>query len=293
MNVNNMPPPVRTFVQVAIVAALIFTVWSIRGLESDRDDDRARTETVEGVLAGACGAASFRELRSQGLVEECRLAQTGDLGEAVPEADLEDPPDDGDVLPDAGDTDPSDVLPPSNTNGLVKAAVFEYLDENPLPVTPGYENAIGRSVAAYLTENPPEPGRPPNPGEIRSAVRDALLANPPEDGADGLPGIGVVATTLDGCDVVFSYTDGSTERVGPLCGPAGASADPPSDEQIAAQVAAYCAANGDCRGPSGVVTVADDCNPPDGEVLTNVDPEYNAETGTFRLVCESKPSLLP
>lgn len=68
-------------------------------------------------------------------------------------------------------------------------------------------------VADYLTANPPEPGRAPTEQEIRSAVGSVLTAAPE----------------------VFR-------------GPPGENA---TDDQVAAQVAAYCSARGDCRGADG------------------------------------------
>ena len=104
------------------------------------------------------------------------------------------------------------------------------------------------------------------------------MANPPKTGADGAPGRGIVTAALEGCDVRFSYTDGSTSSVGPLCGRDGTDAPPVTDDQVNAAVGRYCEANG-CRGPQGErgepgaagypesITLADgqECTDPDGD----------------------------
>lgn len=277
---------VQGLVVVSLIAAGYFASDRIGGLEEDNVEEQSTSTAISAILAQSCGAASFKELREQGLVEECRLAQEGALADAIPDDALPEPdaePTDinPDVVADDEDSTPGDVQPP--TTGEIAAAVDEWFADNPLSTTPGYNRAIQRSVAGFLTANPPEPGRPPTQGEIRSAVRAALIANPPEDGTDGR---GVASVAVDGCDIIFGYSDGTTDRVGPVCGPA------PSDERVAQAVVAYCAANGECRGPAGpagVVRTEDNCQPPDGEFVTDVSTSYRPDDQTIVLTCTSAP----
>lgn len=295
--------------QVAIVACLLIIYVSVRGLEGDAVDDRAaaetdraKTETVANILASTCGVASFRELRAQGLVEECRLAQSGELPDEIPEADLRNPAEAVDVLPDDENATPADVLPVGDgspaTTAQVTAAVITYLDRNPLPSTPGYDRAIRRAVNGYMMLNPPPVGQFPTTQDVQDAVRTAILANPPTDGTPGADGVAVADATIAGCDVVFTFSDGSTATVGPLCGPQGEPGPPPSTADLVAAFDTYCTANGECRGasgpsgpagPTGVVTVLDECTPEAGQFITDVTPTYDPDTRTVTIACTSGP----
>jgi hypothetical protein len=73
-------------------------------------------------------------------------------------------------------------------------------------------------VANYLRQNPPEPGRPPSPEEIAAAARAVLTADP----------------------ALFQGAQGEK----------GDQGDGPTDEQVLAQVAAFCS-DGRCRGERG------------------------------------------
>lgn len=292
-------PVFRAVIQAAIIIGLIVCAFSVGDLRNAATEDRATSTAMGGILATTCGAASFQELREQGLIEECRLAQEGELPDAIPQDELPDPDADvDDVEPDviADDTNavPADIDPPDGpgpSNAQVQAVVADYFRSNPLPNTPAYQRAIGRAVTTYLTEHPPEPGRPPTEGEVTEAVQIALLANPPADGVAGADGRSVAAASLDGCDVVFTYSDGSTDRVGPLCGP------PPTDTQVANAVAAYCNANGECRGPqgpvgpAGVVRTEDNCQPDDGQFVTDVSISYAPEAQTVTISCATSSVL--
>lgn len=287
----------------ALVAAYFFIDSRVGGLKETVETQGGKQAAVQSMLASACGAASFEELQRQGLVEECRLAQAGELDDAIPD-DAAQPNDEPsevepDQIEDEPDATPADVKPAPLSQEQVNAAVNAYFSENGIPLGGGYSRAIKRSVTAYLTANPPEPGRPPTDGEIRSAVRAALVANPPEDGtdgadgADGSDGVGVAAASLDGCDVVFTFSDGTTDRVGPLCGDDGEPGPPPTEAQINDAFAAYCSANGECRGPTGVVAANDNCQPSPGEFVTNVDPIYDENSQTFTITCQTAPILGP
>lgn len=301
-------PWARGSVQALIVLALIVIAWQVRSV-SQRADDNERTATaVNAILAQSCGAASFEELRGRGLVEECRLAQDGSLTKAIPDKKLPSADaDPGDVDPDVVDDDdsstPADLLPPATPAEVaVGRSVANYMTRNPLSVQPGYERAIARATATYLSANPPAKGRPPTTAEIQDAVRAALEANPPvpgtngvngTDGASGANGVSVTSTALAGCDLVFSYSDGSTAKVGPICGANGEPGPAPTDKQIAQAVAAYCEGNGACRGergPAGVVQTTDSCESVPGRYVSNVDISGpSGDPATLTLTCETLP----
>lgn len=298
-------PVVRRVAQGIIVLLLLTAGWQFN---ERLGHEESQTAAVNAILARSCGAASFKQLRNQGLIEECMLAQKGDLAEAIPDDALPKPgaaPSDvdPDVVQDDNTSTPADLAPgplgPSDPQVL--RGVEAYFDLHPLGTQEGYQRAVQRATVAYLTENPPAPGRPPTDREIRSAVRVALVANPPADGvdgADGSDGRGVAAASIDGCDVVFTYSDGATDRVGPLCGADGAPGPAPSDQQVADAVAAYCSANGECRGPQGpqgepgVVQTSDNCEPANGEYVTDVNisgPE--GDPATITITCTTEPFL--
>jgi hypothetical protein len=283
----------RWVLVLVLIVVAVLSGTRIGGLVDDNEDAESENAAVQSILATACGAASFEDLQKQGLVEECRLAQAGELADAIPD-DAASPGDDpSQVDPDVIDDDPNgtpaDITPPSAPGGpsyaQVSAAVDDYFARKGIPVTPAYERAIRRATTTYIAAHPPKDGRPPTTREITRAVRDVLLANPPADGSDGRS---VASASIDGCFVVFTYSDGTTDRVGPLCGPQGEPAPPPSDAQVAAQVAAYCDANGECRGPAGepgVVQTSDSCQPSQGEFVTDVSITYDASSQTIRLDC--------
>lgn len=120
-----------------------------------------------------------------------------------------------------------DVVPIPPTPEQTSAAVADWFAARDLSLTPGYSEAMQDAVARYLTRNPPPAGKDgsgPTDQQIADAAAAYLIANPPADGADGTngdDGRGLVSAVLDGCDVVFTYTDGDTDRVGPICGKDG------------------------------------------------------------------------
>ena len=114
---------------------------------------------------------------------------------------------------------------------------------------------IERAVAQYLATNPPDDGVDGRPGTdgtdapstaqvvqqvtpaVREAVVDYIAANPSADGQDG--------------------DDGSP-------GGDGAPGPSPSDEQVAAAVAAYCDSHDGCRGPAGADSTVPGPQGPEG-----------------------------
>jgi hypothetical protein len=127
------------------------------------------------------------------------------------------------------------LVPVPPTSEQTSAAVADWFAARDLSLTPGYSEAMQDAVARYLTRNPPPAGKDgsgPTDQQIADAAAAYLIANPPADGVDGSNGAdgrGVVSAVLDGCDVVFTYTNGDTDRVGPICGNDGADGTNGSD----------------------------------------------------------------
>ncbi len=131
---------------------------------------------------------------------------------------------------------------------------------------PPSETQVRMAVEAYLFLNPPEPGRPPTLEEIQGAVnffcsRFSQCVGPEgeegeqgERGVQGVPGaVGpqgqrgpVGATGIPGPQGTpgIQGLQGLQGQQGPV-GPA------PTQVQINAAVAAFCAANNGCKGPAG------------------------------------------
>lgn len=302
-------PGVRAVARVTLIVVLVALAVGYIRLDDDAREDRGTTDAAVAILASSCGAASFADLRAAGLLEECRLARSGDLPAALPDAVAENgapEADAADVIPDDPDVSPDQVTREPTEDEIraaVEPQVTAYFEANPLPTASDYQQSIRRSVVRFLTANPPAPGPGPSDEQVQTAVRDALLANPPDEPTDGTNGTngtdgtdgddgqtgpagpagrGIAQASLDGCDVVFTYSTGATDRVGPLCAP------PPSDQQIAQAFAAYCDANGQCRGPSGIVQIVDDCTPTEGgRFLTDAALSYDAATSTLTLTCDA------
>ena len=117
----------------------------------------------------------------------------------------------------------------------------------------------------------PEPQAPivqPPPAEvsterIQRAVAQYLAANPPADGVDGQPGADgedpptaaqvVQQVTPAVREAVVEYIAANPPTNGQAGAPGsdGAPGPGPSDEQVAAAVAAFCDAHDGCRGPEG------------------------------------------
>lgn len=139
-------------------------------------------------------------------------------------------------------------LPPASvpstdriTSEDIEVAVADYFQRFPIRVPQVSTSAIQSAVAEFLTANPPAPGRPPTDREVADQVVSYLTANPPRSGRDGQDGAvgpagqagvegkdgrGVASAALDGCELVLTYTDGASRRLGPICGADGAKGDP-------------------------------------------------------------------
>lgn len=254
-------------------------VEDVRAARADTRVNAAAVESVETLLADVCAAAPERALEDDGLDSECKLAEAGNIEEQVPIAD-------GDRVDDGGSG-----LNQDQVQGVVADYVRRYLTDLP----PGYRDDLRAAVVDYLADRRGPRGqrgragadaRPPTTRQIAAAAAAYLQANPPPPGPAGDPGAagrGLVTTFLDGCDVVFTYTDGSTSRVGPLCGPQGPQGvpgepgRPPTTEEVAAALDAYCAArpDGDCVGAQGPAGAAGATGPagPAGRGIASIECE--------------------
>jgi len=121
----------------------------------------------------------------------------------------------------------------------IEVAVADYFQRFPIRVPQVSTAVIQSEVAAYLTQNPPPAGRPPTDREVAEQVVSYLTRNPPPagprgvpgdtgpsgaagtNGTDGTDGRGIASAALDGCELVLTFTDGTTRRLGPICGPKG------------------------------------------------------------------------
>lgn len=261
----------RGAVQVAIIAALV-VAWllhehSIDTLRADEQRADATATAVQAILADACGSVDFATLQAQGLVAECRLARNGDMDAAVARYLAAHPtkPQDvpGNIVPDSPTSSPAPA-----SRGSIDAAVSDWFANHDLPLRTDYLTALRGAVADRLRTHPPKPGRPPTKAEIAAAVAAYLTSHPPRDGSAGR---GVSSAALDGCGVVFTYTDGSTDRVGPICGADGKDA---TDAQVADAVAAYCADRDNCRGPKGDPGYPTSFTLENGEVCSDPDGDH-------------------
>lgn len=129
----------------------------------------------------------------------------------------------------SGEEPAVDPLPPEDTvltedeaRNLTLELVRAYsVDE---PAVRGIVNAAVRKIET----TPGPPGDSVTPQQVYDATEAVvlpwLMANPPKNGADGR---GIKAVTLrdDGCTLVTTLTDGTSNELGPICGargPAGA-----------------------------------------------------------------------
>jgi hypothetical protein len=262
---------------VVLVASALVTGHQVDDLRASRavlagDVQQARAQTrtnaaavesMESLLADVCDSARDAALEDDGLETECKLAEAGNIEERVPVVD----PVTGPVAPAGPSAD------------QIQHAVDGYLRRYLADLPGSYTDDLRSAVVDYLAEHPTvgeagergergKPGRdaaPPKVAEIAAAVAAYLQANPPPPGQPGEPGaagVGVAAAFLDGCDVVFTYTDGTTSRIGPICGPTGPQGEQgvqgepgraPTAEEVRAAVDAYCSErpSGDCVGPAG------------------------------------------
>lgn len=268
---------VRRAATVAIVAILAGSAF-VGGRQTDtiraeRDDAGQAAQTnadsvdkAGEILADVCKAAPDKSIKATGRTRECQLAEQGKIQEVVPV-----------------------VTPQVRIERVSKADIEQVVDEylagylTDLPAR--YRADLRQSVVDYLTANPPAAGKDGKPGPaptldvVAGVVVDYLQKNPPAPGKDGSNGVSVTAVTLDGCDLVFTYSDKTTGRVGPVCGPSGTAGQDgpgPTAAELRAAFDAYCSdqPGGTCEGKAGAAGYPTGWREPDGTVCTDPDDDH-------------------
>lgn len=219
---------------VVFIATLVVTAFATGraqdGLRADVNvsTSAARTNAqsvgkVEKILADVCKAASDKNVSKVGRADECKLAEAGKINQTVP------------------------VIQPQVryqpvSRGQIEQVVDAYLENRLRELPDQYRAALRQDVVDYLKANPPKDGAtgktgpPPNAAQIAPVVASYVAAHPPpaaKDGKDGTngtngvngqqgaPGVSVTGASLDGCDLVFTFSNDTSVRVGPICGKDG------------------------------------------------------------------------
>jgi hypothetical protein len=119
-------------------------------------------------------------------------------------------------------------------------------------------------------------------------------------GRNGDDGRSITSASPSGCDVILSWSDATTTRVGPLCGPAGPSGTPGADGQDGQDGAPGEPGPAGPQGPPG--DAGTDGAPPRGWVTTRADGSEETctrdagspdDAPTYRCETTSPPTLLP
>jgi hypothetical protein len=252
-------------------------------LRSERDSAGAAAQTNaestdkvgNGILADVCKAVSDKQLRAIKRERECSLAEKGQIDKVVPI-----------VTPQVT----VQRVSQQDIEKVVDAYLADYLTDLPAK----YRDALRTEVVVYLTENPPKPGKDgkpgpaPTPAAIGAAVATYLTQNPPVPGKDGANGVSVASAALDGCDVVFTLSNDTSVRVGPICGPKGEKGDGATAEELRAAFDAYCSdqPGGTCKGTAASPGYPTGWRQTDGSVCTDPD-------GDHFYTCEQPPPPTP
>jgi hypothetical protein len=283
----------REAARVAIIVILVVTVMlATRNtdlLRDQRDGAAAAAKTngesvnkVGEALADVCKAAPAKSIKATGRTRDCQLAKQGKIKELVPVIQPTPPP-------------AKVVVSQADIEKAVDAYLGNYLTD--LSVT--YRAQMRRAVIDYLTANPPapgpqgKPGPPPSTAVVAGVVVDYLQKNPPkagpagDAGATGPSGVSVVGAALDGCDVVFTFSNDTTTRVGPVCGKDGRDGEKgpgPTAAELRAAWDSYCAdqPGGTCEGPRGPAGYPEGWQNSNGETCTDPDGDhfYTCVVGT-------------
>lgn len=274
---------IRRGATIAVVVALVVSAYlggrQTDGLRDERDNAGAAAQTNaestdkvgNEILADVCKAATPQKLKAIKRERECQLAEKGQIDKVVPI-----------VTPQVT----VERLSQADIEKVVDAYLADYLTDLP----DKYRDALRSEVVAYLTANPPKPGKDGKPGPaptaaaIGAAVATYLTQNPPLDGKDGTNGVSVAGAALDGCDVVFTLSNDTSVRVGPICGPKGEKGDGPTAAELRAAFDSYCAdqPGGTCKGTAASPGYPTGFRQADGSVCTDPD-------GDHFYTCESPP----
>lgn len=274
--------------RVLVIGTLVVTAF-LSGRQSDQKDADIATSTEAAktnaasvdlsgtILADVCKAAEDKAIKATGREKDCRLAESGKIREVVP---VVDPPQ-------------VRYVNQPVSNERIEQVVDAYLKTYLTDLSAEYRAALRAEVVAYLKANPPKNGKDapaPTPVAIGAAVAAYLAANPPKAGEQGIqgipgdPGVSVTGASLDGCDVVFSMSNKTTVRIGPICGPKGEKGDSATAAELRAAFDAYCAdqPGGTCKGAKGDTAYPAGWRAADGSVCTDPD-------GDHFYTCEAPP----
>lgn len=176
--------------------------------------------------------AQYETLHEQyaGLYEEAVVAGAepeAPAPEEVPEADDSAPQI---SVPEAGPTGPPGERGPGPTQAQVVQALSRFCADNDCTPTPTVDQ-VAAAISDFCSDG-------------------ACRGEDGENGQNGTDGENGRAPTAEeiGAAVAAFCADGSCRGAD---GEDGKQGPPPSDEQVRAQVAVYCAANNECRGPEG------------------------------------------
>ncbi|MEQ7008459.1 hypothetical protein ABN028_19995 [Actinopolymorpha sp. B17G11] len=139
---------------------------------------------------------------------------------------------------------PAPAPPPPRSGGVsaaeVRSIVADELDDRRLELTPAQIASVARVAASQVPR--PRDGSTPTAADIRPVVRDVVAAVCSGDACRGAKG--------DQGDRGEAGEPGEPGRPGEP-GDTGPPGPGPTDEQIDARLAAYCAERGGCQGPPG------------------------------------------
>lgn len=279
---------VREAAGFAIIATLVVTAF-LTGRQSDQKDAEIVTQATAAkanatsvdkagtILADVCKAAPDKSIKATGREQDCKLAESGKIREIVPV-----------VEPQVR------YVPQPVSTKQIETVVDAYLQTYLTDLSARYRAEMRQEVVAILKANPPKNGKDapaPSPVAIGAAVAAYLAANPPKAGVDGVngidgkPGVSVTGAVLDGCDVVFSLSNDTSVRVGPICGPKGEKGDSPTAAELRAAFDSYCAdqPGGTCKGAKGDTAYPAGWRQADGSVCTDPD-------GDHFYTCEAPPA---
>lgn len=206
---------VAVLVAIACVAALGYYVFTL--------DSELQRETAARVAS---------DVESKGLTEDVNALRAQVISEG--EKPVVPPPGPVETSPDLTDTEVRSLalqivqdygVSQQAVTALVDAAVARVEttpgppgESGPAPTPEAVMEATEAIVVPFLQANPPPPGE---------AGRDGVDGQDGEPGADstvpgpqGEPGNGITESAFDetSCVLTFSYTDGTTQELGPVCG---------------------------------------------------------------------------
>lgn len=226
------------------------------------------------IIADVCKAAPDKNIKATGREEECKAAEAGKIEDIVP------------VI------EPVQIVQEVSQRDIERA-VDDYMREYLTTLPAQYREMMRAAVVEYFKLNPPPAGKDGKPGPgpttevVAAVVIDYLQKNPPKPGADGKAGpagVSVASVTLDSCDLVFTYSDQTTARVGPVCGAKGADGPAPTADELRKAFDGYCAdrPGGTCQGAAGPAGYPTGWREADGSVCTDPD-------GDRFYTCEAPP----